>query len=65
MVRNANSKEVQNLIVTMQVDLPPWMAQGIKEAIAMDLEKYGAVKVLEIEIPEPEQLQMKIKETKQ
>ena len=53
------------MIVTMQVDLPPWMAQGIKEAIAMDLEKYGAVKVLEIDISEPEQLQMKIKETKQ
>lgn len=53
------------MIVTMQVDLPPWMAQGIKEAIAMDLEKYGAVKVLAIEIPEPEQLQMKIEETRQ
>lgn len=65
MVWNANSKEVQNLIVTMQVDLPPWMAQGIKEAIAMDLEKYGAVKVLAIEIPEPEQLKMEIKETRQ
>lgn len=64
MVCNANSEEVQNLIITMQVDLPPWMAQGIKEAIAMDLEKYGAVKVLAIEIPEPEQLQMKIKETR-
>lgn len=53
------------MIITIQVDAPLWMAQGIKEAIAMDLEKYGAVKVLAIEIPEPEQLQMKIKETKQ
>ena len=64
MVRNANSKEVQNLIITIQVDAPLCMAQGIKEAIAMDWEKYGAVKVLAIEIPEPEQLQMKIEETR-
>lgn len=53
------------MIITIQVDAPLWMAQGIKEAIAMDLEKYGAIKVLEIDISEPEQLQMKIKETKQ
>lgn len=65
MVCNANSEDVQNLIITLQVDAPLCMAQGIKEAIAMDLEKYGAVKVLAIEIPEPEQLKMEIKETRQ
>ena len=65
MVCNANSEDVQNLIITIQVDLLPWMAQGIKEAIAMDWEKYGTVKVLEIAISEPEQLQMKIEETRQ
>ncbi len=32
---------------------------GIKEAIAMDLEKYGDVKVLRVETQEPEQIIMK------
>lgn len=36
------------MVIVLQVDAPPHMAQGIKEAIAMDLEKYGKVKVLEV-----------------
>lgn len=32
---------------------------GIKEAIVMDLEKYGDVKVLRVEVQGPEQMIMK------
>lgn len=36
------------MIIVLQVNAPPYMALGIKEAIAMQLEKYGDTKVLEI-----------------
>lgn len=49
------------MIITIQVDLPLWMAQGIKEAVAMDLEKYGDVKVIAVDAPELEQLQIPLK----
>lgn len=45
------------LLVTLAVDrAAPGKAIGIKEAIAMDLEKYGDVRVLRVEVREPEQL---------
>lgn len=37
------------LVITIKVNAPSVCAQGIKEAIAMDLEKYGEVKVTKIE----------------
>ena len=36
------------MIIVLQVNAPLHMAQGIKEAIAMQLEKYGDTKVLEV-----------------
>ena len=36
------------MIIVLHVNKPMGQAIGIKEAIAMDLEKYGDVKVLEI-----------------
>lgn len=36
------------MIIVVKVNAPPGMAQGIKEAIAMQLEKYGDTKVLAI-----------------
>lgn len=36
------------MIIILQVNAPLHMAQGIKEAIAMQLERYGDTKVLEI-----------------
>lgn len=36
------------MIIVLQVDAPLYMAQGIKETLAMQLEKYGDTKVLEI-----------------
>ncbi len=37
-----------SMIIEIQVNAPPNTAQGIKEAIAMQLEKYGDTKVLSI-----------------
>lgn len=36
------------MIIVLQVNAPLYMAQGIKETLAMQLEKYGDTKVLEI-----------------
>ena len=47
------------LILTFQVNCAAWHIPGIKEAIAMDLEKYGDVTVLQVETQEPEQMIMK------
>lgn len=46
------------LIITLHVDAPPGQAIGVKEAIAMDLEKYGDVRVVSVEVRDPEQLRM-------
>lgn len=40
------------MIIVLQVNAPLHMAQGIKEAIAMQLERYGDTKVLEIRAEE-------------
>lgn len=48
---------MSSLLVTLAVArATPGKAIGIKEAIAMDLEKYGDVRVLRVEVREPEQL---------
>lgn len=47
------------LIVTLAVDnAAAGKAIGVKESIAMDLEKYGDVRVLRVEVRESEQMQM-------
>ena len=49
------------MIITVKVDAPLHMAQGIKEALAMQLERYGDTKVLEIraeETAKQEEIQM-------
>lgn len=40
------------MIIVLQVNAPLHMAQGIKEAIAMQLERYGDTKVIEIRAEE-------------
>lgn len=40
------------MIIVLQVNAPLHMAQGIKETIAMELEKYGDTRVLEIRAEE-------------
>ena len=47
------------LIITVHVDRPGGQAIGIKEQIAMDLEKYGDTKVVSIEEVLPEQMEIK------
>ena len=46
------------LIITMQVEAPAGQAIGIKEQIAMDLERYGDTKVISVQEIEPEQMRM-------
>ena len=40
------------MIIILQVDAPLYMAKGIKETLAMELEKYGDTRVLEIRTEE-------------
>lgn len=48
---------MSRLLLTLAVDnAPDGKAIGVKEALAMDLEKYGDVKVLRVETQEPEQM---------
>ena len=48
------------LIITVTVDRPMGQAIGIKEQIAMDLEKYGDTKVIRVNEDTPEQMTMDI-----
>lgn len=51
---------MSDLLLTISVEgAAPGKAIGIKEAIAMDLEKYGDVRVLRVDVREPEQMRMK------
>lgn len=40
------------MIIVLQVNAPLFMAQGIKETLAMQMEKYGDTKVIEIRAEE-------------
>jgi hypothetical protein len=40
------------MIIVLQVNAPLHMAQGIKEALAMHLERFGDTRVLEIRAEE-------------
>ena len=46
------------LTITIRVNAPSGQAIGIKEAIAMDLEKYGDVTVMSIVETKPQQMKM-------
>lgn len=46
------------LIITIQVDAPAGQAIGIKEELAMYLEKYGDTRVTNIREILPEQMRM-------
>lgn len=54
------------LIVTLAVDAPPGTdPQGVKEALAMDMEKYDDVRVIRAEKRCPEQIRINPAENKQ
>lgn len=46
------------LTITIQVNTPGWAAQGVKEHLAMCLEKFGDVRVVEVREDEPEQMKL-------
>ena len=48
------------LIITVQVNAPAGQEIGIKEQIAMDLEKYGDTRVLSVEVKRTEYQQLEI-----
>lgn len=43
------------LTITIKANVPGWAAQGVKEHLAMCLERFGDVQVVEVreELPEP------------
>lgn len=47
------------LVITVHVNAPAGQAIGIKEQIAMDLERYGDTKVVSIEEITPEQMEIR------
>ena len=46
------------LIITIEVDAPVGQAIGIKEHLAMLLERYGDTRVVEVREVKPEQIKM-------
>ena len=46
------------LVITIHVNRPAGQAIGIKEQIAMDLEKYGDTRVIRVNEDVPEQMQI-------
>ena len=46
------------LIITIHVDAPSGQAIGLKEQIAMDLERYGDTRVVDIQEVLPEQMRL-------
>lgn len=47
------------LRVVIMVDAPGWQAQGIKESLAMELERYGDTRVVSVEdLDRAEQMEM-------
>lgn len=48
------------LIITVQVNAPAGQAIGIKEQIAQDLERYGDIRVLSVEVVKQTYQQMKL-----
>ena len=44
--------------IVLEVDAPAGQAIGVKEAIAMDVEKYGDVRVVSVETHELEQMEV-------
>lgn len=52
------------LTITIKANVPAADAQGIKERIAMDLERYGDCKVMKVESDRGREEQLQMKGTK-
>ena len=46
------------MIIVLRVDAPVHKALAIKEVLAMELEKYGDIRVMEIREERPEQMKI-------
>lgn len=46
------------LTIVAKVNAPSWMAQGVKEHLAMCLERFGDVRVVEVREELPEQMKL-------
>lgn len=53
------------LTVTVQVKAPPDMAQAVKEALAMWLERYGDARVVSIQADAPEQMTIRRRQSRE
>ena len=49
------------LTITIKANVPTADAQGIKERIAMDIERYGDVKVVKVESDRGQEEQLRMK----
>lgn len=43
------------LSITVEVNAPGWMAQGVKESLAMYLERFGDARVVDVDEWDPEE----------
>ena len=48
------------LTITIQVNAPQGAAQGVKEALAMWLERFGDARVVSVTEDEPEQMSLRM-----
>lgn len=49
------------LMVKIEVDAPKWTAQGVKEHLAMCLERFGDVRVISVQFTGPNLLKEQLK----
>lgn len=56
----ADGRKERPMIIILQVNAPPFMAQAVKESLAMYMERFGDTKVLEVRLEERTNEQMKI-----
>lgn len=49
------------LTITIKANVPAADAQGIKESLAMDIERYGDVKVVKVESDRGQEEQLRMK----
>lgn len=52
------------LTITIKVNAPGWMAQGVKEHLAMCLEKFGDTRVVSVQDDTDKSRQMKMEDLK-
>lgn len=48
------------MIIVVEVDCQPWEAQGVKEELAMYVEKHGDTRIVSVEEEWPEQTAIEI-----